>query len=681
MSTRYVLGISASHNGSACLLAGDRICVAVSEERLSRRKRQRIYGADEALCIRYCLDAAGIGAGDLDHVVVAPQKKGHRKRHDLGLNPLLRVLANGTSTERISHHYGHAVSAFATSGFGSAAVLVVDGIGSALSDMTPAERAATVRVRDDGHEVVTIYRAAGERVTAVRKQVVESENWLSRDAWDGRARCRMPRFASLGGMFSAAAVQIFGDADAAGKVMGLAAYGRPTIPVSDFFWVDGEEIVFHDTVPLSFTGMDLWPAHERAHRDLAASVQAALEEAMLYLAGQAGALTGCDRLCLAGGVALNGLANQRIMAELPFADVYAIPASDDSGVSIGAAYHGAWTIGIPVRPCRAESDALGVVYSPARIDGVIRATPAVTSPPACPGGSLPRRVAGLLAGGSIVGWFQGGSEFGPRALGQRSILCDPRSRDAKDRLNLRVKHREAFRPFAASVLASETENWFELAGTTASSPFMLRVVPVRPGRRGLIPALVHPDGTCRIQSVCQRTHPLYHEVISEFYQRTGVPMILNTSLNVMGEPIAETPEDALWTLLYTQLDYCIIGDRIVSRAQGYGSALELSPRVRAGVVLRAGGRAGRAGGQTVTAVAQTPWGPLATPLDQTARLVLTAIDGQATGAEICKSLQKRDTALAEPEFLRTLAALRRASILDFSWPAANATTPPAAASH
>lgn len=667
MTTRYVLGLSASHNGSACLLAEDRIRIAVSEERLSRRKRQRIYGADEALCIRYCLDGAGISADQLDHIVVAPQKKGHRKLHDLGLNPVLRVLASGTSTERISHHYGHAVSTFATSGFDQAAVLVVDGIGSALSDMTAAERAATVKERPDGHEVISIYRAAGNQVTALRKQVVESEGWLSREAWQGRARRQMPSFGSLGGMFSAVAVQLFGDADAAGKVMGLAAYGKPVIPVSDFLSVDGDEIVFHDTVPQSFAGKGLWPAHERAHRDLAASVQAALEESMLHLADQARALTGLDRLCIAGGVALNGLANQRIMAELPFTDLYVIPASDDSGVAIGAAYHGAWTIGVPVMPRRLRSDALGVTYSSARIDQAISGTPAVAVSPRRTGSSVVDETADLLASGRIVGWFQGGSELGPRALGQRSILCDPRAPTAKDQLNLRVKHREAFRPFAASVLDAEVENWFDLAGTSADSPHMLRVIPVRPERRDSIPAVVHPDGTCRIQSVSRLEHPRYHALISAFRERTGVPLVLNTSLNVMGEPIAETPEDALWTLLYTQLDYCVVGDVIVSRAQGYSSALELVPRVRDGVMIRSQRRADGAGEETVSAVAQTPWGPLVTSLDPRAHRILTAVDGWATAAEIWKSLQTEDTSMAEPDFLRALAALRSGSVVDFSW--------------
>lgn len=671
MSPTYTLGISASHNGSACLLADDRIRVAVSEERLSRRKRQRIYGGDPALCIRYCLDAAGIDAARLDRVVAAPQKKGRRLRHDVGLNPALRVHANGVPTEYISHHYAHAVSVFAVSGLAESAVLVVDGIGSALEDMSVPERAATVQERPDGHEVISIYHARATTVRAVTKQVVESEGWLSRDAWDGPRRLGMPTFGSLGGMFSAVATLLFGSADDAGKVMGLAAYGKPTIPVDDFFTIGPEEFVFHDTVPRSFTGMDLWPAHERAYRDLAASVQAALEVAMLHLAQRARELTGSDYLCLAGGVALNGLANQRIARELPFADVFVVPAADDSGCAIGAAYHGAWAQGVPVPPRRLASDSLGAVYPPANVDAAIAASPALTAVGPRAGRAIADEVADLLAQGGIVGWFHGGSELGPRALGHRSILCDPRREDAKERLNARVKHREAFRPFAASILAEHVEQWIDVRGTPPDSPFMLRVLDVWPEQRARIPAVVHPDGTCRIQSVDRDTAPDYYALIAAFADRAGVPMVLNTSLNVMGEPIAETPEDALWTLLYTQLDACVVGHRIVTRADGYASALELIPRVRDGVVVRTERETGRTTEReaevTAVALTRTPWGDLHVPLWTTTHRILDAADGHRTAAEIWKSLVADDHYLEEADFLRALAELRRGSLVDFTW--------------
>jgi carbamoyltransferase len=670
--SRYILGISASHNGSACLLEEDRIHTAVSEERLSRRKRQRIYGADPALCVQYCLDAAGITADRLDRVVVAPQKKGHRVRHDVGLNPLLRVHANGIPTERVSHHYAHAVSAFVPSGFDNAAVLVVDGIGSAIDDMSPDERAAIQREQPDGHEVITIYRAEGRSVVAVAKQLCESESWLSRDAWHGPARQRMPRFRSLGGMFSAVATQLFGDSDEAGKVMGLAAYGKPTIPVSDFLTFEGEEIVFHDTVPLSFVGVPLWPAHERAHADLAASVQAALEVAMLHLAARTRRLTGRDRLCLAGGVALNGLANQRIMEEQLFDDVFVVPAADDSGAAFGAAYHGAWTAGVPVKQPRLRTDSVGACYSAAQVDQAIETTPALSVRPRAAGRGLVEQCAELLSQGSIIGWFQGGSELGPRALGHRSILCDPRRPDGKERLNSRVKHREAFRPFAASILEDEVERWVDTANTPPHSPFMLRVLRVRPEMAGRIPAVVHPDGTCRIQSVSPHDEPRYHMLIAAFHAATGVPMILNTSLNVMGEPIAETPEDALWTLLYTQLDYCVIEDRLVSRAEGYSSVLELVPRPREGIVVR---RERTCGGsdEVVTAQTQTRWGPMTVALDARSSRVLDAADGRLTAAEIWKALVEGEPQMEEPQFLRTLATLRRGSLISFSWPGRTGT--------
>jgi carbamoyltransferase len=656
-----VLGISASHNGAACLMKGSEIVVAISEERLSRRKRHRIYGADPALCIRYCLETAGVTPSDLEMVVVAPQKRGWRAEHDPNLNPILRTCANSTRTGRISHHYAHALSAFGPSGATEAAILVCDGIGSSFDDLEPTEQAAIANPSPDAHEMISIYEATGQNVGCRWKQVVAGEGWLSRDAWDGMACRGMPTFGSLGGMYSAAAVQIFGDADDAGKVMGLAAYGRPDIPVSDFFTIENGVFRFHATVADAYRGVARGGQPED-HADLAASVQRALEEALLHLGQRIRTDMPQHRtLCFAGGSALNSVTNQRMLVELGFEDIFVLPAAEDSGVAIGAAIHGTWACRAQPNRRRFRVDALGAPYSVEEIDRVIADAPAVRSSVNDVEASI-EQAADLLQDGAVVAWFTGGSEFGPRALGQRSILFDPTIADGKEILNHRVKHREAFRPFAASVLSEQADDWFDFQGTTADAPFMLRVIPVRPERAELIPAVMHPDMTCRIQTVSADLNAYYHRLITAFARRTGVPMVLNTSFNVMGEPIVETPEDALWALIATDIDALWIEGRLVERASGYQSILELIPAIEPDVVAieHAVGERGLMP-HAIRYDARTRWGEFSAFLPAKLVELIQAIDGETSLGELLERLE------LEPnrQTLKQIVEARRFRLLRF----------------
>ncbi len=550
----WILGISASHNGSACLLKGDEIVVAIQEERLTRFKRHRIRGAGPSRSVAYCLNYAGIEPADLDLVVLCIQGRSRDKIHDITLDPFLNVVTHAIPTITIPHHYGHAVSAFATSGFVESAVLIVDGAGSPVDDFTSDELKLLNGDPRDSWETISLYHASGTSVVPLEKHVVERGAWLVMH--DGE----MPLFGSLGGMFSAAAQQIFGEPAEAGKVMGLAPYGQTMFPTSEFFDVANGKFYFKDTVPLRFRYDERWPNRQSDYEALAASVQSALEDALLYLVQHLRARCRSDNLCYAGGVALNSVANERIIRESGFKNVYIMPAAEDSGTAIGAAYHGLWLLTQHNSQRAILHDAPGRTYTPADVSAALNETENVR---VVNSNDVISDAVELLCDQKIIGWFDGGSELGPRALGQRSIICDPRRPDAKETLNMRVKMREPFRPFAPAVLLEEASNWFDFGDTAADSPFMLRVVDVKSEKRNKVPAIVHVDGTGRVQTLTRENNGRFYELVRKFYAKTGVPVLLNTSFNRMGQPIIETPADAIACLLNTGLDCCVFEDRIV----------------------------------------------------------------------------------------------------------------------
>jgi carbamoyltransferase len=346
--------------------------------------------------------------------------------------------------------------------------------------------------------------------------------------------------------------------------MGLAPYGVAGLPAEAFFDIDDDgRFNFLDGVPARFRHDERWPARADEYTSLAASVQSALEVAVLHLARRLRQLCPSENLCYAGGVALNSVANERLIREAGFRAVHIPPAAEDSGPAIGAAYYGLWRLAGRGTPRRMAHDACGRRYSSAHVSSAAGKFPGVLEvrPPDVIGEAVER-----LCAGEIIGWFDGGSELGPRALGQRSILCDPRRADAKEVLNRRVKRREPFRPFAPAVLLEEAADWFEIDGAPRESPFMLRVCKFRADKAGQVPAVVHVDGTGRIQTVTREANGRFRELVARFREKTGVPVLLNTSFNVMGEPIVETPEDALACLLNSGLDCCVFEDRVVVKS-------------------------------------------------------------------------------------------------------------------
>ena len=655
-SEPWVLGISNSHNGAVCLLKGERIVVAIQEERLSRRKRHVTHGALPSLAINYCLGYAGIQPRDLSLVVNSAVGPATIPIEDATLNPLLQTVKNKVPVVTIGHHLAHAVSAFATSGFEESAVLVIDGVGSPEKDLAADELAAIKGPVPEGAEIISLYGAAGTSIVPLEKHMAEKGRWLLYEF------LRMPRFRSLGAIFSAASWQIFGNYHEAGKVMGLAPYGKPEIPAGDFFALADGCFQFSDAVPARFDHADRWPKRQEEYQNLSASAQVALEEALLYLTSHLRDLCPSPNLCYAGGVALNSVANERIVRTRSFQGFYVIPAAEDSGAAIGAAYHGLWQLtGRNTRRALGH-DAVGRPYSSAEIAQAVAKTPCIE--PVASTGALAKTVD-LLCEGKIVGWFQGRSELGPRALGQRSILCDPRAPDAKALLNSRVKHREAFRPFAPVVPLDLAKDWFELDGFSADSPYMLRVINFRAEAKDRVPAVVHVDGTGRLQTVTPEANGPFYDLVRLFYQRTGVPIILNTSFNVMGEPIVETPEDALWCFLSTGIDACVLGDQVVVKRPEHRSILDLypavvAPRYSESRLIVDGAMDGHQASFLSFSV-MTPWGRTRQLASANVLPVLALLDGRRNGWSLLEALPREVPKLDERFLLQSLELWRKAA--------------------
>lgn len=458
-------------------------------------------------------------------------------------------------------------------------ILVVDGQGGSQNSL-PAEelsglKHAAIPGQTARNEIISIYHADASGIRCVEKHIGQ---WIVAPERLGK-RGSFPQFGSVGGMFSAASDYIFGNAMDAGKVMGLAAFGQARYPVQDFFSIDAEgQFHFSPTLTQKLPTLEPWPKNQTEFRDLAASVQAALEVAMAALVRRARLLGSSRNLCLVGGVALNNVANEQIVAMPEFERVFVMPAAEDSGPAIGAAYFGLHALGHRQTIAPIIQDAPGRPYTASEIQQAAAQMPCIVL--SRPADVIDEAVA-LLLQGKVLGWFQGGSELGPRALGQRSIIADPRRPDCKDRLNLQVKHREAFRPFAPAILEDRVADWFVLPTKDPTSPFMLRTFDFHPAQAQRVPGAVHQDGSGRLQTLTAARNGRFHALVSAFSAQTGVPILVNTSFNVMGEPIVETPEDAMFSLLYTQLDAVIINEFLVTRRPDFRSVLQLIPMLAA----------------------------------------------------------------------------------------------------
>jgi carbamoyltransferase len=560
-----VLGVNLSHDRSACLIRDGKVVVAIEEERLDRIKHSEgflVAGYFDRLtktlpmkAITYCLRTAGVGLDDIDLVL------GNRPASDqseLRLRRELPIRDHGRIRElpMPSHHLAHACACYFASPFDDAVILVVDGVGSRLPQSGRIEK----------H---TIFVGTGTQVSSVLAAT------YSPDFTDVGLGLFYEYFTAKLGFVTRWGHPMFGSFSCggyteAGKTMGLAPYGEPREDWDRLLRIDGDDVsvtvaemdaAWRRWYEKDGRGFDANEPHSwdtPFARDVARKVQDELEVAMLHLARRAYELTGKRRLCLTGGVALNSVANQRIVAEGPFDEIYILPPAGDAGVALGAAYYGYYELLGGTQRHHVRLAGLGRSYRQEEVLSAIKDCGAEVDYRE----GTPDDVAELLAGHYVVGWFDSGSEVGPRALGNRSILADPRHPAMRDYLNVVVKHREPFRPYAPSVLAEHAGEWFELAG---ESPFMLLVPRVREDRQSVVPAITHVDGTARVQTVTREDNPRYHQVIGAFAKRTRVPLVLNTSFNDAGEPIVETPADAVRTFLRTELDFLFLDGFLVSK--------------------------------------------------------------------------------------------------------------------
>ena len=554
--------MSQGHDAAAALIVDGQLVAAAAEERFDLRKHSAHFPIG---AIRYCLAEAGLRIGDIDELAhgfdytrygkmfSADAVGARRYREVFSREALLgRVAANlpGFPAEKVvhvSHHLAHAASAFFTSGWDECLVFVVDGMGESHS--------------------ASLYHAREGRLEPLHQISAHD---------------------SIGILYSLITLHLGFDFNSDEyKIMGLAPYGDPKrfqgffdeavqlldngsirIPVlrlntttdaRENYTASREHLTQH-LIPERRPDEDI----TQDHRDVAASLQACLDRSLLHIAGSFGRQTGLRRLAMAGGVALNCTANGRLMQSGLFDEMYVQPASGDDGSALGAALYRASLNG-GVQNMRMPVPFYGPAYGHEDVEAVLQqfadridVTRFATADDAC------RRAAEMIADGKVIAWDRGKMEFGPRALGNRSILADPGNPEMRDRINAMVKKREAFRPFAPAVTVEQVSKWFDVAANTAL-PYMIMIVDVRPEHRDALPAITHVNGSARVQTVSCQDNPHFYAVIKHVGRLTGREMVLNTSFNVKGQPMVNSPREAVETFLGTGIDALFLEHALVTR--------------------------------------------------------------------------------------------------------------------
>src|SRR6184192_3527582 len=579
-----ILGLNPYHSdSSACLMVDGKIVAAAEEERFRRIKH---WAGLPTSAINYVLEEAHLSLSDIDHIAINRKPRANNLRrlgfvlthwpHPKLIAQKIKNIRSAASVKEtlqanyrieikaevhhVEHHLAHLASAYLVSGFNEAACISIDGFGDFASTALGFGQGSNVKIDN---------------------------------------RVYFPH--SLGIFYSALTQFLgfphYGDEY---KVMGLAPYGEPSqmAAMRDIVRVqpDGTFKLNLDYFTHHSAGLDMvWqggmpvigPVYsqqlvdrlgpvraseepiEQRHKDLAASMQAMFEEAFFAMATSLFEQTKLPRLCLAGGCGYNSVANGMVFDHSPFRDLYIQAAAGDAGGAIGAAY---WVWNQELRNARSfvmDHAYWGPAYDDGAIDDAVAHRRADLDAAHCAmervrdERELCRRTAAQVAAGDVVGWFQGRMEWGPRALGNRSIVCDPRRADMKSILNQKIKRRESFRPFAPSVLREAVGEWFE---TDYDVPFMLQVYQIREAKRALIPAVTHVNGSGRLQSVTEPQNPRYYHLIEAFRDATGIPIVLNTSFNE-NEPVVNTPGQALDCFLRTKMDLLVMGDLMIERTE------------------------------------------------------------------------------------------------------------------
>lgn len=558
----YILGISCFyHDAGACLLKNGKIIAAAEEERFTRRKHDTGFPINS---IGYCLTHASIDSSDLNYVgfyekpiqkfdrILQTTVENYPSSFELfyhsmpsWLNERFRI--KSTIKEKLSytgdilfidHHTSHAASSFFTSPFTEAAILTLDGVGE--------------------WKTTGLYHGQENNITALKE-------------------IHFPN--SIGLLYSTITSFLgFKVNNDEYKVMGLAAYGKPRFMKEfkkiidikedgsfrmnmDFFDYTKKDKMWSKNLE-ELLGKSRRPYEELngRYRDIAATLQHVTEDVIIKSANYLKKLTKSKNLCIGGGVGLNSVANGRICRETPFKNVFIQPASGDDGGAIGAATYISCQLLKNKKRYAMEHVFLGSCFSNDEIKEYLDSIGAPYQQ--LPKAQLLAETARLIAENNVIGWFQGRMEWGPRALGNRSILGNPMNPDMKNIVNKRVKHREEFRPFAGSVPKEDASEFFDIP---CESPFMLFVFDVKENKRDVVPSITHIDGTCRVHTVTEEVNPLFHNLLKEYGAITGVPVLLNTSFNVRGEPIVYSPHDAYTCFMKTGMDCLVMEDCMINK--------------------------------------------------------------------------------------------------------------------
>ena len=557
----YVLGTGLSHDGSSCLLKDGEIIVAIEKERLSRIKHD---GGNDSLSIDYCLQTAGIAVNDLSLVVQCANFEKDEIKKENYKGKRLFTADCPVPFVTISHHLAHAWSAVGTSPFDTCAVMVIDGCGSFYHQcddlegaLIPAHTNSTPGLYA---EKDSYYFFDGKNLQPVYKDF-SIINYLQQPQ-----QVYLPTSNhSIGGLYSMASNYCFGDFDDAGKLMGLAPYGKKGMYTEHLFilkdgnvWVDEEVMYRHFTKPADAVTHP-FKENFQYFANMARWVQDETERAVLYVIKDRSARYPHQNICYAGGVALNAVANSKIIEEAGFKNLYMEPAAGDNGLALGCAYYGWMHVLQKEKVKHNGSTFFGKPYQNETVlQALMQYNDAIDySSDDC----VEEKTADHLLQGKTVAWFQGGAEFGPRALGRRSILADPGRKDIQLHINSTIKFREDFRPFAPSVLYDDKDIYFELG---LESPYMILIDRIKPQWKDTMPGIVHVDGTCRVQTVKDEKEPFY-KLLTAWKKKSGISVLLNTSFNKKGMPIVETPLEAIDFFLNCNLDILVINNYIITK--------------------------------------------------------------------------------------------------------------------
>ena len=554
----YILGTGLSHNGSAVLLKDGKVCVGIEKERITRRKHD---GGNDTEAIQYCLDAEGITVDDLSLVVqcanfeVPSPERFHGAR--------LFAEDSGPRVLSISHHLAHAWSAAGTCGFDECNILVIDGCGSPYdqcTDLNAGEIHAPSNRADMWCEKDSFYHFDGQCITTLLKDF-SPMNPVSND----ELRLQTTQH-SIGGFYAAVSQYVFGNLADAGKLMGLAPYGKPgaidkkALRVKDGCLLVNNKWKGKLTKPAA--DYEMFKKDFQYYADIAYWAQQEVEEAVVAIFRDRLDRFPHTKVCYTGGVALNAVANARLLNEQVVEELYMEPAAGDNGLALGCAFYGWMEVKRKAKLPHNGTTCFGKSYGD---DEILKALDGVSKDwkiKAHTEEEMIRITAGFLSEGKIVGWFREGAEFGPRALGHRSILAHPETEGLADHINANIKFREDFRPFAPAVLPEFASKCFE---SGRLSPYMILVDKTKPEFLETLKNVTHVDGTARVQTVDKKWNPGFHRLLQAFQQLTGIAVLLNTSFNKKGMPIVERPEEAIELFAESAMDVLVMGNVVVEK--------------------------------------------------------------------------------------------------------------------